>query len=124
MQLDRDGAQHVPAALTPTETQALRDHFASVPATSPGTRLCSSPSPDGEGNHAKHGGGVPSVATLAGFLPPATALAQTLLGANARPIRATFFDKNPQRNWALAGTRTERSPSKPAQTSQASAPGR
>jgi hypothetical protein len=98
MQLHRDGAQLFAAALTPTETQALRDHFASFPTDVPGTRLKSSPAFAGEGDHPKGGGGA---AALAPRLTPANTLAQSLLGANARPIRATFFDKNPQRNWAL-----------------------
>jgi hypothetical protein len=34
-------------------------------------------------------------------LTTATTLAQSLLGPTARPVRATFFDKSPARNWAL-----------------------
>ncbi|HEX8580145.1 MAG TPA: phytanoyl-CoA dioxygenase family protein [Allosphingosinicella sp.] len=116
MQLHRDGAQLFPKALASEEVAALLSFFTNAPATRPGTRL--NPPRDGEcsgrpsagraetcrgqvspeHDHAKHGGGGPALAPL---LTKANTLAESLLGPAARPVRATFFDKNPLRNWAL-----------------------
>ncbi len=38
---------------------------------------------------------------LAVALSPATAIASSLIGASARPVRAVLFDKTADRNWAL-----------------------
>jgi hypothetical protein len=94
MQLDRDGAQHFPRALTPTETAALRNHFATTVAA--GTRLA--PPRDGEGDHPKGGGGGPALGDL---LRAPNKIARQLLGPAARPVRAVFFEKTPERNWSL-----------------------
>lgn len=94
MQLDRDGAQHLPKALTPTDTAAFRDLLGT--SVSAGTRLA--PPRDGEVDHPKGGGGGPP---LAQFLTSANEIARHLLGPLARPVRAVFFDKTPERNWSL-----------------------
>jgi hypothetical protein len=96
MQLHRDGAQLFAGALTPDEVAKLQGFFSNAPNTAPGTRH--SPPRNGEGDHAKHGGGV---GALMQRTRSATTLAQHLLGPTARPVRATFFDKTSARNWAL-----------------------
>ena len=96
MQLDPDGAQHFPAAFTSSEVAALQRHFSNLPQDRPGTRLA--PPRDGEGDHAKHGGGGPSLARL---IAPADAIAASILGPGSPTVRAVLFDKTPQRNWAL-----------------------
>jgi|SRR5215217_1536186 len=79
MQLDRDGAQHFAAAFTAAETAALAARF------------------EHQGANARLG----RDEALAVLIEPASALARRLLGAAARPVRALFFDKTPERNWAL-----------------------
>jgi hypothetical protein len=82
MELDRDGAQLFPAALTRTQIEALEIALASAPSGRPGTRL----------------GRVPG---LVGAVQPATVIAASILGREARPVSATLFDKSPERNWSL-----------------------
>ena len=96
MQLDLDGAQLFPQALTPADTAALGDLLSAFAGTGPGTRLF--PPRDGEGDRAKPGGGGPALAKL---LNSANQIARHLLGTSACPVRAIFFDKNPERNWSL-----------------------
>lgn len=82
MQLDPDGAQLAGGAFAPADLRALECVLAEAPSGVPGTRLAPTPG-------------------LAETVGPATALAASLLGAKARPVRATLFDKSPARNWAL-----------------------
>jgi hypothetical protein len=82
MQFDPDGAQHFPAAFDAVETKNLETLFLGLPENRPGTRL--NPIPG-----------------LAETVRPATRIAGSILGREARPVRATLFDKSPARNWAL-----------------------
>lgn len=79
MQLEADGAQLFPGAFTPAATGALANLFSTLSLS---TRL----------------GTLPGLAPLLG---PADALARGFLGPAARCVRALFFDKNAERNWAL-----------------------
>jgi hypothetical protein len=81
MQLDPHGAQHFPRAFTPGQLRALEPSFGTA-ARGPGVRLGA--------------GDLPAEA-----LAPATAIARSFLGPAARAVRATLFDKSPERNWAL-----------------------
>jgi len=81
MKLDPDGAQLFPAAFTPAQIDALETILAALPGR-PGTRL--EPLPG-----------------LEEAVQPATAIAASIFGPDARPVRATLFDKSPARNWAL-----------------------
>lgn len=80
MQLEPDGAQLFPAAFAPAQISALENPLSF--GDRPGTRLAP----------------IPGLATL---LRPATAIAESILGPGARPVRAVLFDKSPARNWAL-----------------------
>ena len=81
MQLDRDGAQHFPAAFSPAEVVALAALLL-LPQDRPGARLGATPG-------------------LAALLGPADAVARSLLGPAARAVAAKLFDKSLARNWAL-----------------------
>jgi hypothetical protein len=81
MQLDPDGAQLFPASFTPARISALEALLA-APGEDPGLRLA-------------------PTAGLAEAVRPATEIAASILGPSARPVRATLFDKNAARNWAL-----------------------
>jgi hypothetical protein len=96
MQLDRDGAQLHPAALSEAEVDALRSLFSNVHG--PGARYNPPRAPLGEGDHAKHGGGAKA---LTQHLTSATQIARRHLGPAARPVSAKLFDKSASRNWAL-----------------------
>jgi hypothetical protein len=82
MKLDPDGAQLCQTAFTPAEVDSLEIVLATIPTGRPGTRL----------------GSVPG---LADAVRPATAVATSILGRETRPVRATLFDKSPERNWSL-----------------------
>jgi hypothetical protein len=78
MDLDRDGAEHVPAVFTSSEVDALRRHLAGHRASArlqPGTGL-------------------------AALLGPADAVAAERL-PGARAVFARYFDKSPDSNWSL-----------------------
>lgn len=81
MQLDRDGAQHFPAAFNPAEAAELAGHL-SLPQGRPGARLA-------------------ATLGLAALLGPANAVATAFLGPGCRAVGAKLFDKSPERNWAL-----------------------
>jgi hypothetical protein len=82
MRLDPDGAQLHPAAFAPDQISALENDLGPICADRPGTRLG-------------------PIAGLAILVQPATAIAASILGPAARPVRAILFDKSPARNWAL-----------------------
>jgi ectoine hydroxylase-related dioxygenase (phytanoyl-CoA dioxygenase family) len=82
MQLTTDGAQLFQAAFAPTQVAGLALHFDRMDRSRPGKRL------------GLHSG-------LADLVTPATAIARDMLGPQAQPVRATFFDKSPVRNWSL-----------------------
>ncbi|MEA3016950.1 MAG: hypothetical protein QOI38_1672 [Sphingomonadales bacterium] len=79
MQLDPDGAQLFPGAFDSQNVAALRNLFS---AQAESARLAAGPG-------------------LAPLLGPADAIARGLLGSAARAVRALFFDKNADSNWAL-----------------------
>ena len=81
MTLQRDGAEHFPAALSAQERGAL-DRALTLAPGKPGARLA-----PGQG--------------LLPLLGSADAIAASFLGAASRPVRALLFDKNPSRNWSL-----------------------
>lgn len=80
--LERVGALHVPAAFEPAVLAALDEALAPHPRSRPGARLG-------------------SAAGLDALLAPAEAIASSLLGVGARPVRALLLDKGDERNWAL-----------------------
>jgi ectoine hydroxylase-related dioxygenase (phytanoyl-CoA dioxygenase family) len=82
MKLDPDGAQLFRAAFTPAQVDALRIALVAVPPARPGTRLRPIPG-------------------LADAVRPATLVVASILGRQSRPVRATLFDKSPERNWSL-----------------------
>jgi hypothetical protein len=79
MQLDPDGAELFAAAFTRDEIAAIAALF----------------------EHCSQSSRLGQVPGLAPLLAPAVVIAQRLLGPAARPVRAIFFDKNADRNWAL-----------------------
>jgi hypothetical protein len=78
VRLERDGAEHVRAALGEADLAALERAFA-LPPGRPGARL-------GRG--------------LSPLLGKADAIAARLLGPAARAVRALLLDKRPERNWS------------------------
>jgi len=80
MQLDPDGARLFPAAFAPAHISALENLLPFGDRA--GTRLAPSQG-------------------LAALVRPASAIAASILGQDARPVRALLFDKSPARNWAL-----------------------
>jgi hypothetical protein len=82
MELDLNGAQHFPGAFTATQVAALIELLADKDGGRPGTRL-------------------PPHRELSDHITPATTIARAILGSVARPVRATLFDKTPDRNWTL-----------------------
>ena len=82
MEIGTDGAQLFQAAFAPRQIDALECALAAAPPGRPGTRL----------------GPMPG---LTEAVQPATLVAASILGRDARPVRATLFDKSPERNWSL-----------------------
>jgi hypothetical protein len=80
-----DGAHQFKAALAPclSELNAL---FSTLPRNEAGIRL--------------HGIG--ALEPLLGTHRPIGAIAATVIGANAKPVRAILFDKSRETNWSLA----------------------
>ncbi|MEA3041149.1 MAG: hypothetical protein QOC65_638 [Sphingomonadales bacterium] len=79
MQLEPDGAQRFAGAFPPAQLGELAALFSEITLS---TRL----------------GALPGLTPLLG---PADAIARDLLGPAARAVRALFFDKNADSNWAL-----------------------
>jgi phytanoyl-CoA dioxygenase PhyH len=82
MELGRDGARQVPALFSRNEIEDFARALDSFPPGRPGARLAPIPG-------------------MAAQLRLATEIAQAVLGAAARPVRATLFDKSTRCNWAL-----------------------
>lgn len=80
--LERDGARHIPAVLGSAALAALDAALAPHPPSRPGARLG-------------------PAAGLHDLLAPVHAIASSLLGAAARPVRALLLDKGEASNWAL-----------------------
>ena len=80
--LERDGACQFEAAFDPPALAALELALARHPRSRPGARLGAN-------------------AGLRALLAPADAIAFSLLGAAARPVRALLLDKGDEQNWAL-----------------------
>ena len=85
MQLSRDGAQLIPAALTRSDLERLEQALVGTAANRPGTRLT----------------GITAISEL--LSPEATIgrHAADRLGPAARPVRALLFNKTPDQNWSL-----------------------
>jgi hypothetical protein len=86
MQLSRDGAEHLPAALTPADLAALEQVLAPAGANRPGVRL------HGDASLSK-------CLSTPGVIGR---LAARRLGPGARPVRAILFNKTADQNWSLA----------------------
>jgi hypothetical protein len=85
LSLDRDGAQHLPAALDQTSLTTIEQTLATAFTNKPGLRLT-------------------NLTQLQTLLAPLGAIgchAATHMGPKARPVRAILFDKSPATNWAL-----------------------
>ncbi len=82
MDLERDGAEHLPAALSAPQCESLIERLEAIGRVRPGIRL-----DGGEG--------------LADLIERVSATARERLGAAAKPVRAVLFDKSPLHNWAL-----------------------
>lgn len=78
---DSEGAAHYAGTFTIFQIEQLREHLEPALNGRPGKRLS---------------GG------LAGFLNPLTAIATSLIGEAAFPVRAVVFDKTPDANWSVA----------------------
>ncbi len=86
MQLARDGAEHVPAALSEPELAALESALSDFPQNGPGVRLA----------------GNPTLSALLAPQGPVGRHAARHLALTARPVRALLFNKTPDQNWSLA----------------------
>jgi hypothetical protein len=82
----RDGAVHVPGALSAGDLTALRDLADQAVGARPGARLRDALMLD----------------TVLAQTGPVGALAARLTSLAARPVRAVMFDKTPDANWAVA----------------------
>jgi len=82
MRLEIDGVQLFPAAFATDQLAFLATALEPHTRSDAGTRIGA-------------GGIVPEA------VAPATAIAAAFLGQKSKPVRATLFDKSPQRNWAL-----------------------
>ncbi|MBW6530478.1 phytanoyl-CoA dioxygenase family protein [Sphingomonas sp. RRHST34] len=83
--LNDDGAQLFAQALNEAACGCLETALSALPASKPGVRIA-------EGRQAQ------SFLDRAG---PIGAIAASVLGDQARPVRAILFDKSAERNWAL-----------------------
>jgi len=83
MQIEPDGAEHLPAAVQDDDCVAIALTLSATGAPgSPGVRLRSGQ-------------------LKAPLIASANAIAATFLGGKSRPVSAKFFDKTAHRNWAL-----------------------
>ncbi len=82
MQLDPDGAELFPAALSETGVGALEALLANALGGRPGARLQTTPG-------------------LTDAVQPVTNIAAGIFGPGTRPVRAMLFDKSAAQNWAL-----------------------
>jgi hypothetical protein len=85
MQLSRDGAQHIAAALTPADLLSLERALTGVAASRPGTRLL----------------GNPALAQLLASSGPIGRYAADHLRPAPRPVRALLLNKTSDQNWSL-----------------------
>lgn len=83
--LDDDGAQLFAQALDEGACCCLEIALAALPKSRPGVRI-------GEGQQLQ---------PFLGHAGPIGAIAASVLGGQARPVRAILFDKTAGRNWAL-----------------------
>ncbi|NBW09466.1 MAG: phytanoyl-CoA dioxygenase [Caulobacteraceae bacterium] len=88
MDLDfiRDGARLFGGVLTPAEAAALTERLEPQITGRPGARLQVEP----------------DVAALLAADGPVGRVAASLIGPDARPVRAVLFDKSPDANWIVA----------------------
>lgn len=85
MQLTRDGAEHLPAALAEPDLAALGFGLSNVAADRPGSRLTVNP----------------ALSALLAPAGPIGRLAARHLGSSARPVRTLLFNKTAAQNWSL-----------------------
>lgn len=83
--LNDDGAQLFAQALDEAACGRLETALAALPTSRPGVRI-------GEGRQLQ---------PFLGDAGPIGAIATSVLGEQARPVRAILFDKTAERNWAL-----------------------
>lgn len=83
--LNDDGAQLFAQALDEAACGRLETALAGLPASRPGVRI-------GEGQQLQ---------TFLNDAGPIGAIAASVLGEQARPVRTILFDKTAERNWAL-----------------------
>lgn len=81
LDLDRDGATFLPAALSSAQLTSLEDFAGNLPKTA-GVRLTKAPA--------------------CVFTGAVNTKVRDRLGPNARPVRAILFDKSADTNWSLA----------------------
>lgn len=85
MQLSRDGAQHVAAALNSNDLDHIEQALATTPDGRPGTRLT----------------GISALSRLLSVNRPIGRIAASHLSSSARPVRAILFNKTAGQNWSL-----------------------
>ncbi len=86
LDFDRDGARLFGGVLTPVEAAALAERLEPQITGRPGARLRVEP----------------DVAALLAADGPVGRVAASLIGPDARPVRAVLFDKSPDANWIVA----------------------
>jgi hypothetical protein len=86
LELDRDGAEHQPAALSAADLDGLIRVAERLGGSGAGTRVF----------------GEPALDDLLGLKGSVGRLARDRLGPAARPVRAVLFDKSQACNWAVA----------------------
>jgi hypothetical protein len=82
MDLERDGAVHLPAILSAPQCESLIERLNAFGQVRSGIRLS-------------------RIKGLADLIEPVSAIARERLGAAAGPVQAVLFDKSPLHNWAL-----------------------
>lgn len=83
---ERDGARQFPGAVTTSEAEAVAARLSEDLDGRPGRRLLIAP----------------DIEALLVATGPVGAIAASLIGAEARPVRAVLFDKTRAANWAVA----------------------
>jgi len=85
LRFDPDGAERFPAALDTALLRALEIAFSTLPVDRPGIRLI----------------GIQALRPILAADGPAGAVAASVLGPAAQPVRAVLFDKTAQANWPV-----------------------
>ncbi|KQS51770.1 phytanoyl-CoA dioxygenase [Sphingomonas sp. Leaf198] len=85
LRFEDDGAQIFPEALDPATCLSIEQAVADLPRDVPGVRI----------------GAAPALRGMLAVDGPIGRIAGSVLGRDARPVRAVLFDKTAARNWAL-----------------------